>query len=437
MRKKIIDNAIIVTAEKSFSGFIMFDPETGIIEMVEPGRSPAGLSAGCDVEDAGGAYLLPGVIDPHVHFRDGGDGSPKGDFESESRAAVAGGVTTVFDMPNTTPPTVTIEALEKKIDAARRKASCDVRFFFGVTNSNLPLLLDADSRYPIAGAKLFMGSSTGNMLVDSDDAISELFRTYHGVIAVQAEDQSIINANTAAFKERTGGKVSVEHHPDLRSEEACYRCAHRAVALARATGARLHVCHLSTARELELFTAGDVGDKRVPCETAPHYLLFSRRDYLTRGARVKCNPAIKEETDREALARAVVNGVIDVIATDHAPHLLSDKQGDALTAMSGMPGVQFSLPLMMDFAAERSMPLSRLVRLMCYNPAKIFSLADRGDLRRGLRADLVMVRRLPVPHVIDDSDVVSKCGWTPYSGLSTGHEVVATWVNGDERFRKS
>ncbi|MDE6266524.1 MAG: amidohydrolase family protein [Muribaculaceae bacterium] len=427
----LIYNAVIATAERVFSGFIIFDSESGLILHVGEGTPSESPSESYIPMDAAGAFILPGVIDPHVHFRDGGAGSPKGDMRSESRAAVAGGVTTVFDMPNTTPPTVTIDALRQKILAAGQKALCDIRFFFGVTNNNLQELLKAQREFDIAGAKLFMGSSTGNMLVDDDSTIRRLFREYTGVIAVHAEDQHVINSNIAAMKRKyPEGDVPLASHPEIRSAEACFLSASKAVELARETGARLHVCHLSTARELELFSSAPVQEKRITSETAPHYLLFSNKDYATLGARIKCNPAIKTEADRKALIAALKNGLIDVIATDHAPHLPADKEGDALHAMSGMPGVQFSLPLMMDLAEREDIPLTRLVALMSANAATIFSLTDRGDLRPGMRADMVMVRHLSTPHVITDADVVSLCGWTPYAGMTTSHEVVATWIAG-------
>lgn len=429
----LINNATIVTAEHLFSGFIMFDSATGLIVRVGEGTAEE-VPAGCSVTDAGGAYVMAGVVDPHVHFRDGGEGSPKGDMLSESRAAVAGGMTTVFDMPNTTPPTITLEALRRKMAAAQEKALCDIRFFFGVTNSNLPELMEAYRRYPIAGAKLFMGSSTGNMLVDDDSTIATLFRTFPGVIAVHAEDQGVINRNTARCRELYGDDAGVEQHPLIRSAEACYLSASKAVRLARETGARLHVCHLSTARELELFHRGEPADKRITCETAPHYLLFSDEDYARLGARIKCNPAIKSSADRRALIDALKQGVIDLIATDHAPHLVADKEGGALKAMSGMPGVQFALPLMIDLAEREGIGLPQLTRLMSGNAARIFGLTDRGELRAGLRADLVMVQRLPEPHVITDAETLGKCGWTPYNGMKVRHKVTATWVAGEKKW---
>ncbi|MDE7154643.1 MAG: dihydroorotase [Muribaculaceae bacterium] len=430
---KLITNATIVTAEKVFGGFIIFDAATGLIKEVGEG-TPDEIAADCDVIDAAGAYVMAGVIDPHVHFRDGGDGSPKGDMLTESRAAVAGGVTTVFDMPNTTPPTITVAALRKKIEAAGEKGLCDIRFFFGVTNNNLPELMEAYRDYPIAGAKLFMGSSTGNMLVDDDSTIRELFRRFPGVIAVHAEDQELISRNTAEYRARYGEDAGVECHPLIRSAEACYRSAAKAVELAQETGAGMHLCHLSTARELELFHSGSVSEKRITCETAPHYLLFSDKDYQRLGARIKCNPAIKSDADRRALIEALKQGVIDVIATDHAPHLIADKEGGALKAMSGMPGVQFSLPLMMDMAEREGISLTQLTRLMSGNAARIFGLSDRGELRAGLRADLVMVQRLPEPHIISDAETVSKCGWTPYDGMEVCHKVTATWVAGEKKW---
>ena len=430
MMKQLLHNATITDAGDSFGGWLLIND--GVIEAVGRGDAPDCLlgDAAISVTDCEGDLLMPGVIDTHVHFRDPGL-TDKGDIVTESRAAVAGGVTSYIDMPNTRPATTTIKAWSDKMARAAEVSAVNYAFFLGATNDNLDELLAADyTRVP--GIKLFLGSSTGNMLVDDDDMLCRLFAQSPAVIAVHAEDEATIRANRATIESRyPKGEVPVELHSVLRDRTACYKSSKHAVEMARRHGARLHLLHVSTREELELLEPGDISTKRVTAETCPHYLLFNEGDYSVKGARVKCNPAIKSDTDRQALLRAVKEGIIDTIATDHAPHLLADKEGDLFSAASGMPGVQFSLPVMLSLGIE-----PRVVsRLMSGNPARLYGITGRGFIKPGFAADLVRVKALgAATEEISDSAVVSKCGWTPYAGVRVGHRVVTTWVNGGIAF---
>lgn len=427
--KQLFYNAIIVNDNRSFEGYVVIDNE--FITEVGEGQPTDDIVADVKV-DFEGDMLLPGVIDTHVHFRDGGNGNPKGDIASESRAALAGGVTTYFDMPNTTPPTIDREALEMKTAKAQADSAVNYAFYLGATNSNYSELADADyTRVP--GVKLFMGASTGNMLVDNQSTIARIFSGIKHPIAVHAESQNDITEATAEVRGQysDGEEVPIYRHPDIRPRLACINAAKTAVRLARQTGAHLHLLHLSTADEVKLFMPDlDCQSKSITTETCPHYLIFGgKEDYDRRGARVKCNPAIKEKTDRDELRRAIVDGRIDVIATDHAPHLPADKQGGALKAASGMPGVQFSLPLMLTLTDQiEGLTVERVVQLMSHNPAIIFKIDRRGFIAPGYHADIVRVKK--ETWTITDNDVVSRCGWTPYDGLKSSYKVVGTWVNG-------
>lgn len=423
--KTVLYNARIVNEGKTVDGYIVVDGDTieGVCDGV-PGEEL--LQSSCHrAVDCEGDLLMPGAIDTHVHFRDPGL-TAKGDIATESRAAVAGGVTSYMDMPNTNPATVTLEAWSGKMARAAEVSAANYAFFIGATNDNLDTLLSADySRVP--GVKLFMGSSTGNMLVDNESMLDNLFAKSPTVIVVHAEDEETIRANRAVLQSRyPEGEIPLSEHSFMRSAEACVKASRHAVELARRHGARLHIAHISTAAELQLLEAGEIDGKLVTAETCPHYLLFTDADIASRGARVKCNPAIKGEADRQALTEGLKRGLIDTIATDHAPHRLADKDGDLLHAASGMPGVQFSLPLMlsMGFTPELT------ARVMAHNPARLFGIEKRGYLRPGYKADIVRVKRLGRPRVITDSEVVSRCGWTPYAGCKIACEVVTTWVNG-------
>ena len=430
--KTLYSNATIVNEGRCFRGWLLTDSER--IAALGEGEAPDGLGADC-LRDCSGLYLLPGVIDVHVHFRDPGL-TEKGDIATESHAAVAGGVTSYFDMPNTCPATVTVADVEAKMERARSVSEANYAFFIGATDSNLPQLLEADYSH-IPGIKLFMGSSTGNMLVDSVSALDRLFAEAPAIIAVHAEDEAI---NRAARERLTAAHpegVPVELHPEMRPREACVEATRRAIALAESHGARLHVCHVSTAEELTLIAEAKLRGVKVTAETAPQYLLWDSADFLRLGARIKCNPSIKTAADRIALLRALRRGgPIDLIATDHAPHLPGQKQGDALTATSGMPMVQFSLPTMLDRVANdaecEGLTVADVVRLMCHAPADVFGIIDRGYLRPGAYADLTLVERLPLhqAHTVTDGDVLSRCGWTPLAGHTLTWRVVDTIVGG-------
>lgn len=403
------------------------DTITGVGE----GNPEPGLLDRDDVTkvDAAGRLLMPGVIDTHVHFRDPGL-THKGDIATESAAAVAGGVTSYLEMPNTKPPTVTIEAWEDKMARAAEVSTANYGFFIGATDSNLDsVLLRADySRVP--GVKLFLGSSTGGMLVGDSDIITRIMREVPALIAVHAEDEATIRRNREALVARYGEELPIACHPVIRDHDACFEATSRAVKLAREAGARLHVCHLSTSDELRLFEAGPVSGKRITAETCPQYLVFCDEMYSALGSRIKCNPAIKRPTDRDDIRFAVAHDVIDTIATDHAPHLLAEKQGTALTAASGMPSVQWSLPVMMQTVAEGWFTLPKIVEKMCTAPAILYGIEGRGALVEGYKADLVLFDTDAEPWRITDEACIGRAGWTPYAGLELGGRVDATWVNG-------
>lgn len=429
--KELITGARIVNRGKITEGYLLLDNE--IIAEVGAGDAPEALCRTADkITDLEGAWLMPGVIDTHVHFRDGGDASsPKGNFETESRAALAGGVTTVFDMPNTSPATVTVENLKIKQRHAAECSAVNYAFFLGATNSNLQELISADYT-AIPGVKIFMGASTGNMLVEDKSAISEIFAEVDAVKAVHAESQPMLEANLKALKSKyAGDEIPVSEHPAWRSEQVCVTSTAQAIELAEKTNSRLHVCHISTAAEAAMFKPGSPACKRITAETCPQYLIFGgAEDYQRLGSRIKCNPAIKTKNDAKKLLKALIDGRIDTVATDHAPHLPADKEGFLTKAASGMPGIQFSLRLMLELSfANPELTIERVVELMAHNPATVFGIEKRGYIEPGMFADLVAVRRTE-PYRIEDSDVVSKCGWTPYAGMILSTEIIKTWVNG-------
>lgn len=428
----LIDNARIVTDGNITLGYVAIEGE--LIAEVGEGRAPAELTAEAGTTiDAAEKLLLPGCIDEHVHFRDPGL-THKADMASESRAAVAGGVTSFIDMPNTVPQTVTTATVYDKISHAAEVSVANYGFFIGATNSNFEELMNADySR--IAGVKLFLGSSTGNMLVDNENMLKRVFEQVPALIAVHAEDEGVIRRNRAAVIERHGENLPIEFHPVIRSHEACYNATSLAVELARRSGARLHVMHISTARELELFEPGPMEGKKITAETCPQYLLFTDEHYEMLGARIKCNPAIKRPADREALRRGVSDGRIDVIATDHAPHLPEEKNGTALTAVSGMPMVQFSLAVMLELVREGYFSIEQVVEKMSHNPARLFGIDRRGFIREGYYADMVLFDDECEPYTLTDEDVLSKCGWTPLAGMTLHGRPDITWVNGNVAYR--
>ena len=422
----LISNATIVNEGKSVFGHVVIDGDT--IQQVSFAQLPPHGSYDQCI-DAMGCVVMPGVIDTHVHFREPGL-TAKADIESESRAAACGGVTTYFDMPNTVPQTTTMEALEEKWHLADEKSHVNYAFFFGATNDNISQLGRLDP-HRVPGIKLFMGSSTGNMLVDSDDALRQLFAQATLPVMAHCEDTTLINRQMALARQRFGDDPPVEMHPQIRSEEACYASTAHAVALAREYGTRLHVAHLSTARELSLFEPWD-GKGAMPLVTAEAviaHLMFCDADYASLGTRIKCNPAVKGAADRAALRRALADGTILTVATDHAPHRLADKQGGCSKAASGMPMVQFSLPAMLQFCDEGVVTLPRLVQLMCHHPAMLFGVSRRGFLRPGYKADVVVVRP-HAPWTVDAGIIQSKCGWSPLEGHRFDWRVEHTFCNG-------
>ncbi len=425
MATLLIHNAELVTGDGRpiKGGWILVDGER--IAAVGSAKNP--LPQADEVIDVNGDLIMPGVIDSHVHFRDPGL-THKADIRSESAAAVAGGVTSFIDMPNTAPPTVTLEAWEAKMARAAEVSYANYAFYIGATNSNIDnTLLKADySRVP--GVKLFLGSSTGNLLVDNAAALRRLFSEVKALIAVHAEDNSRIAANVAIAREVFGSDpVPVEFHPVIRDARACLDSSMTAIKMAQEGGARLHLLHVSTAAEVRMLR--EYKPDWLTAETCVQYLTFSDSDYEDYGTRIKCNPSIKAGTDRSALRKALKDGVIDIIGSDHAPHLLSEKSGDALSAPSGMPNMQFQLPLLLDIYKP-----AEVARFASVRPAEIFGIVDRGVLRPGMYADMVRVTR--GEYVISDADSLSKCGWTPAAGLTAGHKVVTTWVNGTMAFNK-
>lgn len=419
-----IHNAVIVNEGKQFAGSVVID--NGIIrEVLEEGKQP---SQPCDEEvDAKGCYLIPGVIDDHVHFRDPGL-THKADMASETAAAAAGGVTSFMDMPNCNPQTTTLEALNAKFEDAATKCVVNYSFYFGATNNNVHVLKELD-KTRVCGVKLFMGASTGNMLVDRMEALRKIFSEAGMLIATHCEDQNTIRENTERFRQEYGEDPDIICHPLIRSEEACYRSSALAVQLAKETNARLHVLHVSTARELELFEDKPLSEKRITAEACVSHLFFCDEDYQTLGARIKCNPSIKTRADRDALRGALSTNRIDVVGTDHAPHLLTEKQGGALKAVSGMPSIQFSLVSLFELVHEGVLTVEQLVQKMCHAPAELYQIEKRGYIRPGYWADLVLVNPNKEWTVTSDC-IQSKCGWSPMEGCHFHAQVEKTFVNG-------
>lgn len=428
MKRTLIHNATIINEGTRKQGSLVL-ANGNIAEILTDGRP---LSAPCDETiDATGCFLLPGVIDDHVHFRDPGL-THKADIFSESRAAAAGGVTSIMDMPNTNPPTVTLDALEQKQQLLAEKCIVNHSCYFGATNDNYDLFPQLD-KTRVCGIKLFMGSSTGNMLVDRMDSLRHIFGGTDMLIAAHCEDQDIIRRNTEKYKAEygEGEQIPVSKHPNIRSTQACYASSKLAVQLATEAGARLHVLHISTAKELPLFSDTPLDEhKKITAEACVAHLLFEQKDYKTLAACIKCNPAIKRKADRDALRQAIATPRIDVIATDHAPHLLTEKAGGALRAASGMPMVQFSLVSMLQLMEEGVLSLETIVEKMCHNPARLFRIEDRGFIREGYRADLVLVR--PERWQLTRENILSKCGWSPLEGRTFDWRVMKTFINGQQ-----
>lgn len=430
--KTIIRNATIVNEGESFVGCVVIEDE--MIQSVIKGDD---TTQSYEIEiDATGLYLFPGVIDDHVHFREPGL-EHKADIASESRTAAAGGVTSYMEMPNTNPQTTTLELLEQKFALAREKSRVNYSFFFGATNNNIPLLQQLDP-HRVPGVKVFMGSSTGNMLVDKEESLRRLFETSPLMLMAHCEDTKIINQNIEQFRKKYRGQTDfpVRYHSRIRSVEACYKSTSLAVQLAKDTGARLHVAHISSARELELFENKPLSEKNITAEAVIAHLMFSTEDYDRLGTKIKCNPAIKTPADRDALRQALTNGLIDVVATDHAPHLLSEKEGGALKAASGMPMIQFSLVSMLELSDQGILPIERVPQLMSHNPAMLYAIDRRGFIRPGYYADLVLVNPDANWQVLSGR-YYTKCGWTPMDERTFKWKIVRTFVNGRTAYSDS
>lgn len=425
MKRTWIKNAWIVNEGQTFQGSVVIEDEV-IAEVLADGTEPA---YPCEkIIDANGYYLIPGVIDDHVHFRDPGL-THKADMHTESTAAAAGGVTSFMDMPNTTPQTTTLKALEAKFADAATKSVVNYSFYFGATNTNADVLPILD-KSRVCGIKLFMGASTGNMLVDRMEVLRNVFANAGMLIATHCEEQAIISANTAAFKEKYGDDPAIKYHPLIRSAEACIHSSSLAIRLAKETNARLHILHVSTAQELDLLEDKPLNEKRITAEACVSHLYFHDKDYETLGARIKCNPAIKTQEDRDALRKALATNRIDVIGTDHAPHLLKEKTRGALKAVSGMPMIQFSLVAVMELVREGVLSMEQLVQKMCHAPAELYQIERRGYIRPGYQADMVLVNPDAEWTVTADC-VLSKCGWSPMEGQRFHARVEKTFVNGD------
>lgn len=425
--KTLIKNAKIVNENQIFESDLLI--ENDLILKIEKDISEDGVDK---IIDANGKYLLPGVIDDQVHFREPGL-AHKGDIESESRAAVAGGVTSYIEQPNTVPNAVTQELLEEKYKIAAKKSFANYSFSMGGTNDNLEEVLKTNPRN-VAAIKLFLGSSTGNMLMDDPETLEEIFSKVKMPICVHCEDEKTIRENTDKYKAEYGEDIPVKFHHLIRSAEACYLSSSKAVELAKKTGARLHIYHLSTAQEMDLFRNDiPLKDKKITAEVCVHHLWFTNEDYETKGTLIKWNPAVKTLNDREALWKAVQDGRIDAIATDHAPHTLEEKENVYSKCPSGAPLVQHSLVAMLEMHAKGRITLEKIVEKMCHNPAIIFEIEKRGFIKEGYKADLVLVD-LNSKWTVETGNILYKCGWSPLEGTQFSSKVTHTFVNGHLAF---
>ncbi|MEI6864827.1 dihydroorotase [Flavicella sp.] len=424
MSLTLIKNTNIVNEGKTTNGDVLIDGEF----ITKIGKN---LSApnNATIIDANGKYLLPGAIDDQVHFREPGL-THKANIATESRAAAAGGITTFIEMPNTIPQATNQEELEKKFETARKTSYVNYSFMFGGTNDNLEELLKTDPQQ-VAGIKLFLGSSTGNMLVDDEDVLRKIFSSTDMVISVHCEDEETIKRNFKEYHDKYGDDIPMKYHSRIRSEEACYLSSSKAIKLAKETGARLHIFHLSTAKETELFRNDiPLKNKKITAEVCIHHLSFEDKDYDSKGTLIKWNPAVKSATDRQGLWKALLDDRIDVIATDHAPHTFEEKQNVYTNAPSGGPLVQHALPAMINFVKEGKIKLEKVVDKMCHNPAILFEIKKRGYIKEGYYADLVLVD-LNKSWTATKENTLYKCGWTPFEGTEFKSTIVKTFVNGN------
>tara|TARA_R110000850_G_scaffold254614_1_gene380221 strand:+ start:110455 stop:111795 length:1341 start_codon:yes stop_codon:yes gene_type:complete len=424
MHTVLIKNAKVVNEGTIQNCDVLIQNEV-IIEIAE---SISAKSSDTQIIDAEGNYLLPGIIDDQVHFREPGL-THKAEIGSESKAAVAGGITSFIEMPNTFPNATTIDLLEDKFEIAKNTSWANYSFMFGGTNDNLDEILKVDPK-KVAALKLFLGSSTGNMLVDNPKVLEEIFSKSKLLIAVHCEDETTIKNNLETHIKKYGEDIPMEFHPVIRSEEACYLSSSRAIALAKKTGARLHVFHLSTAKETELFeNKTPLDKKKITAEVCIHHLWFSDEDYKEKGTLIKWNPAVKTASDRDGLWKALLDDRIDVIATDHAPHTLDEKKNVYTKAPSGGPLVQHALVAMLENFHREKISLEKIVEKMCHNPAILFQIKDRGFIRKGYKADLVLVD-LYAPWTVNKSNILYKCGWSPFEGFTFKSRITHTLVNG-------
>ena len=419
----LIKNATIINEGQSLEGSVLIK-DRFIDKIFSPNDE---LPDADTIIDATGQYLIPGVIDDQVHFREPGL-THKADIEHDSKAAVAGGVTSFMEMPNTNPQTTTIEALRQKFEIAERKSYANYSFYLGATNDNLDELLKADPQN-ICGIKVFMGSSTGNMLVDNPETLRNIFKEVPLLIATHCEDEQTIRNNTNRYRQKYGDEMPFRYHPEIRSTEACYRSSSLAVELASKYNSRLHILHVSTERELSLFSRKPLEEKAITAEVCVHHLWFSDEDYDKYGTMIKWNPAVKTKKDRNALRDGLKNNLLDVVATDHAPHTLDEKNNNYFNAPSGGPLVEHSLIAMLEMAAQGIFPKELVVEKMCHAPARMFNIDRRGFIKEGYYADLALI----VPdqkNIISDESVHYKCRWSPFSGTTFSHKVTHTIING-------
>ncbi|WP_299838199.1 dihydroorotase [uncultured Tenacibaculum sp.] len=420
----LIQNAKIVNENRVFSGDVLIQDE--IISKIADKIEPTGDET---VIDANGKYLIPGMIDDQVHFREPGL-THKANIATESKAAVAGGITSFIEMPNTSPQATTQELLEDKFEIASKTSYANYSFMFGGTNDNLDELLKTNPRN-VAGIKLFLGSSTGNMLVDNEEVLEKIFSSTDLVISVHCEDEGTIRKNTAEFKEKYGDDIPVKFHPIIRSEEACYLSSSKAIELAKKTGARLHVFHLSTAKETELFRNDiPLKDKKITAEVCIHHLWFTDADYDRKGTHIKWNPAVKTQQDKDGLWKALLDDRIDVIATDHAPHTLEEKANVYTKAPSGGPLVQHAVVALFEKVKEGVISIEKVVEKMCHNPAILFQVEKRGYIKEGYYADIVLVDPND-PWEVSRDNVLYKCGWSPFEGVTLSSKITHTFINGN------
>ncbi|WP_159022479.1 dihydroorotase [Formosa sp. L2A11] len=425
LKQVLIKNAKIVNEGEIFEGDILIEGEF----IKEVGESISAKSSEVQVFDAEGKYVLPGIIDDQVHFREPGL-TQKANIATESKAAIAGGITSFIEMPNTIPQTTTIEKLDEKFAIAAETSHANYSFMFGGTNDNLEEILKVDTKN-VAALKLFLGSSTGNMLVDNPKVLEEIFSKVNMLIAVHCEDEQTIKTNLEAFKEKYGEDIPIKYHPEIRSEEACYLSSSTAIELAKKTGARLHVFHLSTGKETKLFTNKiPLKDKKITAEVCIHHLWFTDADYEKKGTFIKWNPAVKTAKDQDQLWEALLDGRIDVVATDHAPHTLEEKQNIYTKAPSGGPLVQHALPAMLEMHHRGKISLEKVVEKMCHNPAILFQVEKRGFIKVGHYADLVVVD-LNNPWTVTKENILYKCQWSPFEGTTFKSRITDTFLNGE------